>query len=67
MRIMSDNRDEKEGEITTKYIMRFFYEESMISGFLHKRIIRIRDLIKAWRSEKESLDKDNPDRHNVER
>jgi len=67
MRTMSHDREEKKEEISAKYVTKIFQEESIISGFLHKRIVRIRDLMKAWRSEKENSGKDSPGDDNLKR
>jgi hypothetical protein len=53
---MSDEKKEKERELSAKYVMRLYREESMISGFLHVRIKRIRNLMRAWKAENEKKD-----------
>ncbi len=45
------NRDKKENDLSAKYSAKVFYEEMKISGFLHVRMKRIRNLFKAWRAE----------------
>ena len=54
---MSEIKDNDKNDISTKYVMKIFHEESMISGFLHVRIKRIRNLMRAWKSEREKQDR----------
>jgi hypothetical protein len=56
---MPGSKEEKEKEISAKYTMKIYHEESMISGFLHVRIKRIRNLMKAWKAENEKQNKDS--------
>ena len=55
---MPGKREDREKEISAKYAAKVYHEESVMSGFLHVRALRIRNLIKAWRSEQEKQDKD---------
>jgi hypothetical protein len=49
---MSETKDKNSNDISTEYAMKIFHEDSMISGFLHIKIKRIRNLMKAWKSER---------------
>ena len=40
---MSEIKDEKQKDISTEYVMKFFHEDAMMSGFLHVKIQRIRN------------------------
>jgi hypothetical protein len=45
--------------MSTEYAMKLFHEDSMISGFLHVKIQRIRNFMKTWRSESGKQEKGN--------
>lgn len=54
---MSEIKDEKQKDISIEYAMKFFHEDSRMSGFLHGKIIRIRNIMKAWKAESAKQDK----------
>jgi hypothetical protein len=62
---MSESEDENQKDISTEYAMKFFHEDSTISGFLHVKIKRIRNLMKAWKAESKNQDKDNYEEQDV--
>jgi hypothetical protein len=64
---MSETKDKNSKDISTEYAMKFFHEDSMISGFLHVKIKRIRNLMKAWKSESRKQNKGNSEKHEVNR
>ncbi len=55
---MPEIEDKKDKDISAKYSMKIYHEELNISGFLHMRLRRIRDIMRAWKSEKENQEKD---------
>jgi hypothetical protein len=64
---MSETKDKDSRGMSTEYAMKFFHEDSMISGFLHIKIKRIRNLMKAWKSESGEQNKDNSEEQDVNR
>jgi hypothetical protein len=54
---MSEIKDEKQKEISTEYAMKFFHEDTRMSGFLYGKIIRIKNIMKAWKTESAKQDK----------
>jgi hypothetical protein len=62
---VSEIKDEDQKDISTEYATKFFHEDSMISGFLHVKIQRIRNLMKAWKTENGKQDKDNSEEKDV--
>ena len=64
---MSKIKDENQKDISAEYVMKIYHEESMVSGFLHVRIQRIRNIMRAWRLEREKQDKDNSEEQNINR
>ena len=62
---MSEIKDNDKNDISTKYVMKIFHEESMISGFLHVRIKRIRNLMRAWKSEREKQDRGGSEKRDI--
>jgi hypothetical protein len=63
---MPGNKEDREKEISAKYAARVYHEESRVSGFLHVRALRIRNLIRAWRSEQERQGGDTPEERDHE-
>jgi hypothetical protein len=63
---MSEIEDENQKHISTEYAMKFFHEDSMISGFLHVKIKRIRNLMKAWKAESGKQTKGNSEEQDVD-
>jgi hypothetical protein len=53
-------KDKDQKDISTEYIMKFLHEDAKITGFLHGKIIRIRNIMKAWKTEIAKEDKDSP-------
>ena len=64
---MPETKDKNSEDISTEYAMKFFHEDSMISGFLHIKIKRIRNLMKAWKSEGGKQEKDNSEEQDLNR
>jgi hypothetical protein len=64
---MSQTKDKNEKDISAAYATKLFHEESMISGFLHVKIQRIRYLMKTWKSESEKKQKNNPEEKDLDR
>jgi len=64
---MLEIKDENQKDISTEYATKLYHEESMISGFLHIKIKRIRNLMKAWRSESGKQDKSNSEEQDINR
>jgi hypothetical protein len=64
---MSEIKDENQKDISTEYAMKFFHEDSMISGFLHVKFKRIRNLMKAWKAESKKQGKDNSEEQDIKR
>ena len=64
---MSEIKDKKDNDISAKYVMKMYYEESRISGFLHVRIQRIRNLMRAWKLEREKQDRNGSEEQNINR
>ena len=58
---MSEIKDEKQKDISTEYAMKFFHEDVKMSGFMYGKILRIRNIMKAWRTESAEQDKDSPE------
>ena len=58
---MSEIKDEKQKDISTEYIMKFFHEDARMSGFMYGKILRIRNIMKAWKSTSEKRNKSNPE------
>jgi len=58
---MSELKDEKQKEISSEYAMKFFHEELKMSGFKYWKILRIRNIMKAWRAESAKQDKYSPE------
>jgi hypothetical protein len=58
---MPANKDEKQEDISTEYVMKFFHEDVRMSGFMYGKILRIRNIMKAWRTESANQDKDSPE------
>ena len=54
-------KDEKQKDISTEYVMKFFHEDVRMSGFMYGKILRIRNIMKAWRIESAKPDKDSPE------
>ena len=54
-------KDEKQKDISTEYVMKFFHEDVRMSGFMYGKILRIRNIMKAWRTESTKQDKDSPE------
>jgi len=54
-------KDEKQKDISTEYVMKFFHEDVRMSGFMYGKILRIRNIMKAWRTESANQDKDSPE------
>jgi hypothetical protein len=64
---MSAIKDEEQKDISTEYATKFFHEDSRMSGFLQGKIIRIRNIMKAWKAESAKQDKDNSEEQDVNR
>jgi len=64
---MSEIKDENQKDISTKYALKFFHEDLMMSGFLHVKIQRIRDIMRAWKSESGEQDKGNSEEQDANR
>jgi hypothetical protein len=64
---MSETKDKNSKDISKEYAMKFFHEDSMISGFSHVKIKRIKNLMKAWKSENGEQNKDNSEEQDVNR
>jgi hypothetical protein len=58
---MSEIKDEKQKDISTEYVMKFFHEDARMSGFMYGKILRIRNIMKAWKTESTKQDKDSPE------
>jgi hypothetical protein len=56
---MSEIKDEKQKEISSEYAMKLFHEDAKMSGFMYGKILRIRNIMKAWRIESAKEDKDS--------
>jgi hypothetical protein len=61
----SKGKDAHQEEISAEYTTKFYHEESMISGFLHVKIQRLRNLMRVWKSATEKGDKDNSEEQDV--
>jgi len=59
MRSMSEIKDEKQKDISTEYVTRFFHEDARMSGFMYGKIRRIRNIMKAWKTESTKQDEDS--------
>jgi len=64
---MSETKDEKLKDIAAEYAMKLLHEDSMMSGFLHLKIQRIRSLMKAWKSADEKQERDNSEEQDINR
>ncbi len=58
---MPEIKDKRDESISTKYSMKIYHEEMNVSGFLHMRMRRIRDIMRAWKAEKEKQERDCPE------
>jgi len=54
-------KDEKQKDISTEYVMKFFHEDVRMSGFMYGKILRIRNIMKAWRTESTKQGEDSPE------
>lgn len=64
---MSEVKNDDKNDISAKYAMKIYREELMISGFLHVRIKRIRDIMRAWKSEREKQDREGSEKGDINR
>jgi len=58
---MSEIKDEKQKDISTEYVIKFFHEDARMSGFMYGKILRIRNIMKAWKTESTQQDENSPE------
>jgi hypothetical protein len=58
---MSEIKDEKQKDISSEFTTKFFHEDVKMSGFMYGKILRIRNIMKAWRTENARQDKESPE------
>jgi hypothetical protein len=63
---MQEIKDKESKDASTEYAMKIFHEDFTISGFLHVKILRIRNLMRAWKSASEKRAKGNTEDQDVD-
>lgn len=56
---MKEMKDNELKDISTEYVTKLFHEDAMMTGFLHVKFQRIRNIMKAWKSTSEKRNKSN--------
>jgi len=58
-------KDNGPKDISAEYVTKFFHEDAMMSGFLHVKIQRIRNIMRLWKSTSGNQDEGNPEEKDV--